>query len=351
MLSAHTQPNYTEDQIRKAALWCDVMKEQLADIHATYNVKPLQCYTKNLTPSNSPKFFTLVTESGKFVETLFDRALANLSSPIEESATFDASGLLSFKTQSFGNIPGYLYPLPCSKPSCVVVCCACKKQVKIEKEQKSSIRRKCGHIVHQLCLMPSVQKMKLSKLYKSELVEICKSLHIDPKGKKDDLKAKVKNFIANQPPTNMDSTTTSCIGCDEKHPSPTLRKFCHACGDFINEEQQSRTKRLSCGHILHSKCVPEDNTCSICSSLVSEMIEEISVRAIKTFSKKPAPSSQSSENHDDSCEEDEAEEFADEIPVDQSSGNKEKDIQVSTYFGELATKEKKGKSKGDHCQR
>ena len=141
---------------------------------------------------------------------------------------------------------------------------------------------------------------------------------------------------------NMDSTTTSCIGCDEKHPSPTLRKFCHACGDFINKEQQNTTKRLSCGHILHNKCVPEDNTCSICSSLVSEMVEEISVRAIKTFSKKPAPSSQSSENHD-SCEENEAEELADEIPVDQSSGNKEKDIQVSTYFGELATKEKKRK--------
>ena len=186
MLSAHTQPNYTEEQIRKAALWCDVMKEQLDDIHATYNVKPLQCYNKNLTPSNSPKFFTLVTESGKFVKTLFDQALANLSSPIAESATFPAI-FIHFHIPSLHVL---LY---------VVVCCACKKQVKIGKEQKSSIRRKCGHIVHQLCLMPSVQKVKLSKLYKSELVEICKSLHIDPKGKKDDLKAKVKNFIANQP--------------------------------------------------------------------------------------------------------------------------------------------------------
>ena len=47
--------------------------------------------------------------------------------------------------------------------------------------------------------MPAVHKMKLSKLYKSELVEVCKSLNINAQGKKDDLKARVKQFMANQP--------------------------------------------------------------------------------------------------------------------------------------------------------
>ena len=138
----------------------------------------------------------------------------------------------------------------------------------------------------------------------------------------------------------MDSTTTSCIRCDEKHPSPTLRKFCHACVNFINDEQQNVTKKLSGVHILHSKCVRTGNTCSICSSLVSEMAEEIFVRAIKAFSIKPEPYPQSSDNHD-SCEEDEAKEIADEMPVDQSSGKREKDIQVSTFFASW-------QSKGNH---
>ena len=322
------------------------MKDQLDDIHQTYNVRPLQCYTKNLTPSNSPKFFTLVSESGKFVEALFKQALHNLSGPIEESATFDSSGLLSFKTNAFGNIPGYLYPLPCSKPSCVVVCCACMKQVRNGTRQ-SSIRRKRGHIVHQLCLIPAVHKMKLSKLYKSELVEVCRSLNINTQGKKDDLKARVKQFMANQSSPNVDSTTTGCNGCDEKHSSPTMRKFCHACGEFINEEQQCMLERLRCGYILHSKCVPDCKTCPIRSNLVNEMVEEISTKAIKTFSTKPKPSTQQSpDDHDDSCdkEADEmADEMADAIPEDQNCATRQKDIQVSTYFGELATKEKKRK--------
>ena len=113
------------------------MKDQLDDIHQTYNVRPLQCYTKNLTPSNSPKFFTLVSESGKFVEALFKQALDNLSGPIEESATFDSSGLLSFKTNAFGNIPGY--QLPTSLFQAFVCCCMLCMQETSEKWKEAII--------------------------------------------------------------------------------------------------------------------------------------------------------------------------------------------------------------------
>ena len=173
VLSAHTQPNYMKEQIRKAALWDDVMNEQLDDIHTTYNVKPLQCYTKNLTLSillNSLHLPLKVDSLSKHC--LFEHS-SNLSSPIEESATFDFSGLLSFKTEAFGHIPSYLYPLH-------VLLYVVQRS---ENWKGANVVQwtKCSHIVHQLCLMPSVQKMKLSQLYKQELVEICKSLDVDRK--------------------------------------------------------------------------------------------------------------------------------------------------------------------------
>ena len=338
MLSGHTQPTYTEEQIRKTALWVDLMKEQLDDIHDTYNVRPLECYTKNLTPSNSPKFFALVSETAKFIKTLFERALASHSVPIEESATFDSNGLLSFTTDAFGILPSYLFPLACSKPSCVAVCCVCKNLVQNGKEYRSYIRKQCGHIVHQLCLMPLVHQIKLGKLYKSELMEICRSLHLNAKGKKDELKKNIKDYIKSQSSTRVILNAPSCVGCDENHSSPTLRKFCHGCHDFIAENHE-HTTRLSCGHLIHNRCIPVNNTCVICSSLVTEMVNEICFRAKKTFSTKSTSPTQPCNNDGGACDKDD-EEHEDREEVE---GNRKKDIHMSTYLGELATKVKKKK--------
>lgn len=95
VLSAHTEPAYSADQIREAALWVDEMKEENQRINETYRVRKLDCYHTNITPSSFVKHIPVVAKTSLFVKSLFLKAAVSSSTTIEESATYDSAGLLS----------------------------------------------------------------------------------------------------------------------------------------------------------------------------------------------------------------------------------------------------------------
>ena len=75
VLSGHTNADYTEEEIREAAIWIDSMTTEIAQVNTTYKVQELKCYSKNITPSTSPKFFSLVTAASKYLQAVFGKAL------------------------------------------------------------------------------------------------------------------------------------------------------------------------------------------------------------------------------------------------------------------------------------
>ena len=111
VLSGHTNADYTEEEIREAAIWIDSMTTEIAQVNTTYKVQELKCYSKNITPSTSPKFFSLTTTASKYLQA------------------------------DFG---------------------------------KSHIRLKCGHVIHQVCLFTELKLMNLKKMYTLERQALCK---------------------------------------------------------------------------------------------------------------------------------------------------------------------------------
>ena len=141
------------------------MKEENNQINDTYLVRKLDCYHTNITPSSSVKHTPVVTKTSLFVKLLFQKATTSTSTTIDETSTYDSAGLLSYRTALFGMVPAHLFPLPCARPSSEVVCSGCKKRIKYT-PRVSCVRHKCGHIYHQLCLLPETTRLKPKKMYK-----------------------------------------------------------------------------------------------------------------------------------------------------------------------------------------
>jgi len=324
VLSGHTKPHDTEQQVQSAAITVDLMKEEVENIHDVYRVSALGCYTRNITPSTSPKFFTLVEETASFLKTLFTKCFNEEQVPLEQAATFDKStGLLSYKTKVFGLIPAHLFPLPCALPSCAVVCSVCDSLILDEsKKQQSRVRLKCGHIFHQMCLVPALGSMKLKLLYKEELKSLCRQFNVSPVGHKAVLLERLNTSLTSV----QKQKKVNCPGCTNKEPAPSLKCFCHCCKHFIFPNEESI--RLPCSHVVHSHCAAAMTTlCTICINLLDGVTAEVCDKAKKTFTREYVPSSTSDDE---------------ELDEDAQAANDESEKQENLvhYFGELALKAK-----------
>ena len=332
VLSSHTDTTYSAEQIQDAAIWVDEMKNENNKINETYLVHKLGCYSKNITPTSATKHFGIISKASQFVKSLFNKAIALHPSTLEDSVTYDSAGLLSYQTEIFGELPAHIFPLPCARPSCEVVCSGCQEKLKGD-SQRSYIRRKCGHVLHQMCLLPDFSKLRPKLMYKAELKSLCVLLKLDSGGLKDKLLRQVVDHIKLNP-----GQVLPCPGCEMGQNAPATRRYCHMCLRFITSS--CATHRFHCGHLVHSKCAENiaalDKTCPICQNLVEEVIEETSKRAKKCFTKPDSCAHNSTNNNDE--DDNDVDDDGDIPKIDPG-----KEETMSVYYGELAVKAKHNK--------